>query len=118
MTQDAREDRLSSLQVETRVNKMFIDQGGLGSATLAAHESVQSPDAADRNLTYVLANDASGQGVQSPDAIERNTLEATFSSEPRDVAPVWIGEYTPPADSHAAPIEFSPEAWQSDDIVR
>ena len=117
MTQEAREDRLSSFQVESRGNKMFIDQGGTGSATLAAHESVQSPDAADRNLAYA-ANDASGQGVQSPDAIERNMLEATFSSEPRDVAPVWIGEYTPTADSHAAPIESSPEAWQSDEILR
>ena len=107
--------RLTGFEVENRGSKMFVDPGGAGRATLAASEWTQSPDAADRNLAYLVADEHAGRGVQSPDALERNAAVTTFGSGVRDVAPVWIGEYTPEGTWHAAPIEDSPEAFQSAD---
>jgi hypothetical protein len=106
--------RLTALGVELRMSKVFtIDQGALGSASIAS-AGVQSPDAIDRNLSFGDPASAS-TGVQSPDAIDRNlalddvattsgavqspdAMDRNLSdvmgggSEPRDVAPTWIGD--------------------------
>jgi hypothetical protein len=83
--------RLTALGVELRMSKVFtIDQGALGSASIAS-AGVQSPDAIDRNLSLGDLATSSG-AVQSPDALDRNLSVVTGGSEPRDVAPTWIGD--------------------------
>ena len=85
--------RLTALGVELRMSKVFtIDQGALGSASIAS-AGVQSPDAIERNLSF--GDPASSRSaVQTPDAMDRNLVHSTGSSEPRDVAPTWIGDGT------------------------
>lgn len=92
--------RLNSFGVDQRMSKAFVL--GFGSAAVTAvassdlHDTVQSPDAADRNMPY-LASESTTGGVQSPDALDRNlafNADATagaVANEPRDIAPVDIG---------------------------
>jgi hypothetical protein len=90
--QSAKSDKretFGDLKVEQRINKAFVDPGGAGGASV----SVQGPDAIDRNLALSAGEALAGRGVQSPDAQDRNlTYEAPAGVEPRDVAPVWIGD--------------------------
>lgn len=91
--------RLSSYGIDQRVSKAFVL--GFGSAAVTAvassdlHGTVQSPDAADRNMPY-LTSESTG-GVQSPDAVDRNlsfsdeSATGSMANEPRDIAPVDIG---------------------------
>ena len=105
--------RLTAFGVDMRLSKVFtIDPGMLGSASIAS-AGVQSPDAIDRNLSFgdpasastgVQSPDAidrnlalddvatTSGAVQSPDAMDRNLSVLTGGSEPRDVAPTWIGD--------------------------
>jgi hypothetical protein len=122
--------RLATLGVDLRMSKVFtIDPGMLGSASIASAgvqspdaidrnlsfgdpatrtSAVQSPDAADRNLALDDVGAASG-AVQSPDAMDRNLSVVTGGSEPRDVAPTWIGDgsethvHTYSGDDNAGP---------------
>jgi hypothetical protein len=83
--------RLTAFGVDMRLSKVFtIDPGMLGSASIAG-AGVQSPDAIDRNLALGDIGASSG-AVQSPDAMDRNVSVVTGGSEPRDVAPTWIGD--------------------------
>jgi hypothetical protein len=96
--QTVRNDEPTEFTVEQRMNKMFTipgDPGGAGSPSV----SVQSPDAIDRNLAFNSASESASGAVQSPDAIERNlAYDAPAGTEPRDVAPVDLGD-----GSHLAP---------------
>ncbi|HEY6960022.1 MAG TPA: Os1348 family NHLP clan protein [Candidatus Limnocylindria bacterium] len=94
---DAR--RLSGYGVDQRMSKAFVL--GFGTAAVTAvtssdlHGTVQSPDAAERNMPFLATESTSG--VQSPDAIDRNAAfsadatSGTTAQEPRDIAPVDIG---------------------------
>lgn len=99
--QTAKSDKretLGDLKVEQRINKAFVDPGGAGVASV----SVQGPDAIDRNLALAAAEAVGSGGVQSPDAQDRNLIfEAPSGIEPRDVAPVWIGDGSLPAHTYS-----------------
>jgi hypothetical protein len=117
--QTVRSDEPTTYTVEQRMNKAFtvVDPGGAGSPSVSVQSpdaidrnlilggdtsesaAVQSPDAVDRNLAITLASESASGAVQSPDAIERNlAYNAPNGSEPRDIAPVDLGD-----GSHLAP---------------
>ena len=87
-----------------------------GTADSGATGAVQSPDAAERNLAFGTADSGETGAVQSPDALDRNFAQSIGGSEPRDVAPTWIGDNAPTAEASvisSEPRDVSP-TWIGD----
>jgi hypothetical protein len=88
-TRDA--GRLASFGIDQRMSKAFVDPGQ-GGATV----SVETTGSEPRDTAPVWIGEGSGEhtSVQSPDAADRNIEFATGggSIEPRDTAPVWVGD--------------------------
>src|SRR5256885_2181338 len=78
--------RLASFGIDQRMSKAFIDPGTGGTV------SVETTGSEPRDTAPVWIGEGSGEvrGVQTPDAADRNLSYATGGSvEPRDTAPVW-----------------------------